>query len=158
MTDFNAVQAELNAMPKGTEEEKKAYHKALNAARLEARDVLINNGLKSDDEQVVAAATILKPKAGGGGGGARKGKDAIVMELFEDVNEIDEFELYKQIQMGRPEMRHAIKEGLKKAAAEDRKWISFNPETNLYVLESVGADAPEGWTGWKPVDIEELED
>ena len=86
------------------------------------------------------------------------GVKAVVMGMFSEVGDvIEEDSIWEHNRLGRSEMRKATVNLIKKEKPEDRLWISFNPEEGTYVLEGTGADAPEGWTGYTPVKVEDIE-
>lgn len=68
---------------------------------------------------------------------------------------IEGIEIYLNIGLGKPEMAFRTAELLKKANPEARPWIAFDEKVGkggTYTLVAVGADAPEGWTGFVPVE------
>lgn len=68
---------------------------------------------------------------------------------------ISEMEIFTQFQYGRAEMRSHIVRAIKQAKEPaDRVWVAFDFETKSYVLKGLGADIPEGWTGYKPVTVD----
>ena len=106
-------------------------------------------------EEMNELANSLKKKARTPG---LTGVKAVVMGMFSDIGDtIDEDSIWEHNRLGRAEMRKATVNLIKKEKPEDRLWISFNPEEGVYVLEGTGADAPEGWTGYTPVKVEDIE-
>ncbi len=87
------------------------------------------------------------------------GAKTVVLNMFAEVGDtLDEGAVFMEYKLGRLEMRKATTNLIKKAdKPENRRWISFNPETGIYTLEAIGPEAPEGWTGYTPVKIEEIE-
>ena len=77
----------------------------------------------------------------------------VIAELFTTVGTTaTESDIFAKFRMGRGEMKGAIKLALKSAAPADRKWVSFDVESEVYTLVAIGADAPAGWTGYLPLE------
>lgn len=106
-----------------------------------------------------ALAVLAAPKSGGrsGSGATRTSVMSIVSGIFDENEEISEDDIFVAHKLGRTEMATATKNIIKKFAPADRKWISFDPETGVYTLAGTGADPPEDWKGYVPVE-ETLED
>jgi len=104
-------------------------------------------------------AQLAAPKSGGrsGSGTSRTSVMSIVSGIFDETKLISEDQIFIDHKLGRTEMATACKNIIKKFAPEDRKWISFDPETGEYKLTGKGPNPPKNWTGYVPVD-ETLED
>lgn len=59
-------------------------------------------------------------------------------------------DIFKEFRMGEGEMRVRIRNAVHDRAPEERMWITYDPSTETYTLEHVGAEAPSGWTGPLP--------
>ena len=76
----------------------------------------------------------------------------VIDSLFVKVGDsVSESNVFAKFRMGRGEMKGAIKISLQKAETADRKWISFDLETETYTLVEIGPNAPAGWTGYLPL-------
>lgn len=108
-----------------------------------------------ENKELLEAALLVKP-------GQRRASVASKKDVIKDFfleNEVaHEDAIWGQFKLGRAEMRKASVNLIKKAKdPEDRVWISFDPEDGIYKLEGTGAEAPEGWTGYRPVEIEDID-
>lgn len=144
-----------------TKEEKKDARKAEKKQRKEDLKKLVafieaNAGKKvmlSDD--VVALALAQKKKARTNG---ITGMKAVIRNMFHEVGvQVSEDQIWSDLKLGRAEMRKLTVNLIKKEAPEDRVWVSFNAEEGVYTCEGFGPDAPEGWTGYTPVKVEDIE-
>ncbi len=80
-----------------------------------------------------------------------------VLEMIQSAVTVTEDEIWNEHKLGRAEMRKIIVNCIKKAKNPDeRVWISFDPEAGVYSLVAEGADTPKGWTGYRPVDVEDI--
>lgn len=137
---------------------KKNRRKAEKRSKLvEVLQFVVDN---AEPELVALAKTFLPRDAGGTGpvfvGGARKNLilDAL-KTLFADGTTATEDDAWAKLRLDRSSMRKKCVLAIKKAAPEERMWVSFNASTGLYTLEGVGANPPEGWLGYVPVDVED---
>ena len=76
----------------------------------------------------------------------------IVNELFTKVGDTaEEMQIFQQYKLGRGDMHKLCGGAIKQAKnADSRKWIHFDAQEGLYTLVGIGADAPQGWTGYIP--------
>ena len=70
---------------------------------------------------------------------------------------IGENSIWEEHKLGRAEMRKLCVNLIKRREPEERIWIAFKPDEETYVKMGVGPEAPANWTGYKPVQIEEIE-
>ena len=167
MRDGKSVtQAEAAAIDKKAAEKAKAKaeRKAKNQKKREVKkaavklvlDIVKGSALYGDgDEGTIAAVKLLTP--GQRFGGTRTGVADIMVVAFTSEPVIDEDTIWSEYKLGRKEMRGICVNLIKKREPEKRMWISFDADEGMYTLEGEGADAPEGWLGYTPVDMEELE-
>lgn len=119
---------------------------------------------KGPADLVIKAKTFLPRSAGGTAGlpFARKNltKDLLLGLFPMGVGtSVTEDEVWAQFKLGRAEMRKKTIMAIKKAAPEDRVWVSFEPASGTYILQSIGPDAPDGWLGYVPLEKErDMED
>lgn len=99
-----------------------------------------------------AIKTIAVKRTGGGigtgGGGARN----VFMETLKGYlkskgDSVDELTLFKDLKMGRGEVRAKIRENLKKAEPKDRFWVVLDEDAEAWTLIGTGAKQPKGWSG-----------
>lgn len=128
--------------------------KRLEYARRDAVSVLgtfIDNDAFSDlpDEIQDAIKVIAVKRTGGGGGGIRKNvfMDTLKGHLVEVGDTVDELDLFKELKMGRGEIRAKIRENLKNAAPENRFWVELDADNECWELIGTGEEQPEGWAG-----------
>ena len=132
-----------------------------NKARKDARDVVIAFLKSYGEKDVLSAAAVVWPNAMSGSGAPRAGgskvtSGAFLKGLFPNGigTTVDELTVFTSYQYGRAEMRSHIVKAIKNVKLpEDRVWVKFDFGTKLYTLVAEGADVPEGWTGYKPVEL-----
>jgi len=109
---------------------------------------------KDELENLRNLARVAAPKNGGrtGDGTTRVSVMSIVSDMFTNVKEIHEDDVFAQHKLGRSEMATATKNIIKKFEPKDRKWIAFDPETGVYTLAGKGENPPKNWTGYVPVE------
>jgi len=135
---------------------KKAKSVAKRAAKKEAlKKVLAFVKANTEDEAALKAVKLLTP--GARFGGARAVKSDVIVAAFAEHDAIKEDTIWNQFKLGRAEMRKICVNLIKKKAPENRLWISFDPEKGVYALEGTGAEAPEDWTGYTPVDMDDMD-
>lgn len=159
------------AMPKwkiGKDEKAIAAIEARIAAnknkRNDARSAIIEFIKTYGDENVKKAASALWPQALGGKveraartGAARVTSADFLKSLFPAGvgATVSEMDIFTNFQYGRAEMRSHIVRAIKQAKEPaDRVWVAFDFDSKSYVLKGIGADIPEGWTGYKPVTVD----
>jgi len=165
MRDGKSVtQAEAAAIDKKAAEKAKAKaeRKAKNQKKREVKKAavklvldIVKESDRSEESEVKAAVKLLTP--GQRFGGTRTGVADIMVVAFTSEPVIDEDTIWNEYKLGRKEMRGICVNLIKKREPEKRMWISFDADEGMYTLEGEGADAPEGWLGYTPVDMEELE-
>lgn len=128
--------------------------KARNDAKKSAMLALKKFVDESKNPDLVKAMQTLKPSLYGlsaaRGGGSAMG-DRIV-KLVAERKQVSEEELFKVFKVGRKEAGAQLRKHLKKANPVERIWIEFNAEKGTYTHKGTGKDAPQGWTGFVPVE------
>jgi hypothetical protein len=117
----------------------------------------------TDKPEAVEALKVLRPSLYGVSIGRSAGpaKYTLFANMFNKVgDEVDELSLFKELKVGRKEANSLIKDNIKKVTPEERKWISFDPESESYILKAKGPTPPKDWTGYEPVEevLDEYED
>lgn len=110
--------------------------------------------------EIKSALLVLRPSlygpTQGGGRTAGPAKHLVVTQFIVEKRSASEMDLFKEFKIGRKETGILIRRQLKKAAPDDRAWIEFDDKAEVYNLKGTGANAPDGWGGFVP--IEESED
>lgn len=143
---------------KGSEEYKNTI-KERNAIKAEAL-ALIKKTITdvTEDQDVLDALECIAPtRKSAGSRTSTKGPsklDIISVKFTEVGTEIDEDTIFSEFKLGRAEMRGITRDLIKKAPTPaERKFISFDPIKGIYTLESIGAEVPENWVGYVPVEV-----
>lgn len=77
-----------------------------------------------------------------------------ICAMFPEVGaEVSLLDIFREFRMGVAEMRIRIRECIYNRPAESRYWITYNPDTEVYRLEGIGANPPEGWKGVLPKEM-----
>jgi len=138
-----------------TKEEKKTKNQEKRAAKksaLTACSVFVIE--HSEDTELLAQALLIKP---GTRMATRATSKDVIAELFQEQGTVTEDEIWSEHKLGRAEMRKIRVNLIKKSAPANRIWIDFNAEEGTYDLVAEGPEAPEGWTGYRPVDVEDID-
>ena len=142
--------------------------KELTPEQIEAREAkkverneaktLIRSFAKECEDDALKKALLLIVGSGTrkSGGSTRVNVNALIREAFIEEKEISEMDLFMKFKVGRPEMTTKIRIMLKTPNIEDRVWVKFYDDEEVYRVEGIGAEAPEGWDGFTPVDEEIL--
>lgn len=144
-----------------TPEEKATRKAASQAKRKNKRNslVLILDFVKSRKnvpDEVQAAVRLLTPGQRVGGGGGPKKLD-VYADLFTARDQVSEMEIFQSFKAGRAEMRKICVSLIKKRKPEDRIWVQLDSAAEVYVVQGIGANSPNGWTGYTPVEVEDTE-
>jgi hypothetical protein len=108
--------------------------------------------------EAVTALKFMKPSVYGlTSQGPRTGGKNALIELVETLGEVHEDSVFEKFKMGRRECAAAIRNHLKKADPSERRWISFDSVTGIYVFEKTGETPPDSWKGYIPM-ADEVED
>jgi hypothetical protein len=135
-------------------EEKKERNQAKRAAKKEALTALIKFVKENTtDEMLIQAAAALTP----GRTVQRSNTQSAISNILLENGSINEGDIFNQFKLGRGEMKKVIRNLIKKRNPEDRIWVEFDPDTGVYSVVGQGSEAPEGWTGYQPVTIEDME-
>ena len=155
----------VKALLAATPEEAKAItaeilKKAKSAVKQEERDEALQlvldtiSSVASDDVALMAAVSILKHETRHAGFRTPRAKDDIVAVMFPAGNVGDTCtgdQLYALRKFGRGDGRRIIQQAVKSAKTPaERKWIYFDLDSDTYTLAAIGANPPDGWTGYIP--------
>ena len=138
----------VEALKKYQEDSKKA--KAFLAEVLSGKhpDMII------PDAVLEAIRVIVPLRAAKGASSARSQKMQVLDKLLSLFNanggKLSLMDIFKEFRMGEGEMRVRMRNAIHDRKPEERMWINYDPNTEVYTLEAVGADAPAGWTGPLP--------
>lgn len=156
-----AKETKQNTDQKPVDPEKVARKNAKKEKRKGALDALKNGIAKIVDEKLKAslndALMVIKPSLYGvtrGGGGGGTAAHTLFSNKFVKIGDnLDEMAVFNEFKAGRKECASYIKKGLRSAEPKNRKWISFDPKAGKYTLQKIGEKEPQGWNGYRPVDI-----
>lgn len=141
-----AAAAELNPAAAAKRAKKVKQREELKAAKKLLNDftkTAVFNDLPAD---VKAALTLLAPEPRSTAFGPASPVADMFDKLFGKVGDsIGELALFKETKWGPSEMRKRVRNALKKAKPENRKWITFNHETEVWTLVGIGPEAPADW-------------
>lgn len=147
------TRTEFNALNKSEKKEAKL------ALYSDVKDALEGKGTKDELLEKISKAKdamkILRPSLYGEStfGGGVAAKHVEFTGMFKEIGDtVDEMQLFKELKVGRKEARNMIKQSIRKSAPDERKWIHFDAEIGLYGLVDTGAEAPDDWTGYIPVE------
>jgi hypothetical protein len=141
-----------------SKEEIKAYYAEKKEAKKSALNLVCNFVKENtEDSDLLKAVNLLTVRRVGGGVNRVSILDTM-KAMFKEKKSITEGEIFQNFKLGRPEMRRFCKDLIKRAKTPDERiWVAFDISNETYVLVSEGAEIPKGWSGYKPVDIEDLE-
>ena len=148
-------------MAKERTAEEKAAKKEIKAAKNKVkRTALLSviefvKGRKNVPDEIKSALKVITPGLRIGTGGPSKLK--VFAGMFSDKSEVTEIEIFTAFKAGRAEMRKICVSLIKKMKPADRIWVRLDVPDEKYVVEGYGSDAPKGWAGYQPVEIEDTE-
>lgn len=134
----------------------KEYQEASKKAKAFLSEVLLG---KYPDivlpNEVVEAIRVLVPIRSAKSGGTPRGSkqqllDKLLVMFQEHENKLTLMEIFREFKMGEGEMRIRMRNSLNDRKPEERMWISYDPDSEVYTLEAVGVNPPAGWTGTLP--------
>ena len=112
-----------------------------------------NKDTKLLKDSLKESLTIIRPSLYG----VQTGTKGAFITLMLEKKELHENDIFLELKMGRRETHGAMKKQLRSAAPAERIWISFNPETGFYKVETIGEVPPPNWKGYIPVETEAIE-
>ena len=151
-TEDVPVAGEIIDVKKAAKKEKKEAKKfALTSILTYVRD-------SSDDDLLLGYVKLLTPGNRAGRSSYVGSARGAVIELLVDNTVVTEDEIWNEFKLGRAEMRKISVNLIKKVTDPSKRiWVSFDPEDGEYTLIGHGSDVPEGWTGYRPVDTEDID-
>ena len=139
---------------------KKAEKKAANKEKKAAKKAAVLNILKFVNEQedhgLAAEILLVTPGQRGAGGGGSSILDTF-KDLFTEKVEVKGLELYQEYGKGQGEMRKIVRNLIRRLKPAERIWVHYNKPSDTYTLMGVGVDVPKGWTGYRPVEVYDVE-
>lgn len=134
--------------------EKKAVNKKKKIAKKTALLAILKFVAEQKDHGLTNEILLVTPGQRGGGGSS-------VMDTFKDLfitnTEVKGLTLYQEYGMGQGEMRKIVRNLIKKTEPTKRIWVHYDKPFDRYTVMGVGAEAPEGWTGYRPVEVDDIE-
>ena len=132
------------------------------AAQSKAREYLkaVTAGQRPDiasatpDTVLDALRALFPAKAAKTGSARRVTVIDRICAMFPEIGaEVSLMDVFRELKAGVSEMRIRIRECIYNRPADSRYWITYNPTTEVYRLEGIGANPPEGWTGVLPKEM-----
>ena len=118
-------------------------------------DFLSKRGLTKEVADEVAVLTPGLRMGGGERGGISKLGDFTI--IFSKNSEINGLQIYQDFGIGQDGMRKVARDLIKKLKPEERIWVHYDKPSDVYSVKGVGSEPPEGWTGYRPVEVEDVE-
>lgn len=147
MKTLAEVRAELDAsLPEDAIDRK-------NKIRVNGAKAYLKQDLSKFEGDDLEAIKVLAGAGGRGGFGGRVNPKKAVIATMVDNGDMSDLDCFQSFNKGPNEMREVMKFGVRELPENERVWISFTDGT--YTVESVGADVPEGWDGYLPLDADE---
>lgn len=136
---------------------RKANSKAKRAAKRKALELLREfvAGRKNVPDEVQIASKLLTPGQRIGMGGPSRLD--VFADMFTNKDRVSEMDIFTEFKIGRGEMRKVRVNLIKKRKPEDRIWVDHNVQDEAYLVVGFGPEAPSGWTGYRPVEVEDTE-
>lgn len=126
-------------------------------ARNEAKARIRSFMKECEDDQLKAdLALIVGTGQRAGGGSSKANINNIIRQTFLNKGELTEMEVFKDFRLGRPAMKTKIRLMIILPEPEDRVWVKFFPEEEVYRIVGTGAEPPEDWDGYLPMNSELL--
>lgn len=138
-----AVSPEL-AAKKAAKKEK--WNNAKAVLRKYAKDAKTPTDLAEAIKIIVGSGERAIPAAGSGVLGKLR-------EFFDAAKDgiVDEMDLFKEFKIGRGEMRGKARDLVREPKnADERRWVEFDEQKEVWKLVGKGAATPAGWTGVLP--------
>lgn len=134
-----------------TDEQKAEAKEALKAAW----EMIKTKAIDLGDDDLTKALTLVRPSLFGARGGFTRTNTigSKFNGMFPEVgSKVSELDIFQELKSGRKECTILIRNLIKDVEPADRKWVVFDAAEGVYECIAVGADAPEGWSGYNPVD------
>ncbi len=152
-----AVPVELTAaeIAEAKKAKKKVEKKALKAKKKTALLNILKFVAEQDDHGLTAEILLVTPgfRAGGGGSSILD----TFKELFTEQEEVKGLKIYQEHGIGQGEMRKIVRNLIKKLSPVKRIWVHYDKASDTYTVMGTGVEVPEGWTGYRPVEVDDVE-
>jgi len=136
--------------------EKKAANKKKKATKKAALLSILAFVTEQEDHGLEAEIALVTPGQRGGGGGGSSVMDTF-KDLFTANTEVKGLRVYQDYGMGQGEMRKIVRNLIKKTEPAKRIWVHYDKPSDTYTVMGTGAGAPAGWTGYRPVEVDDVE-
>lgn len=144
------------------DEAKKKAREARKAERAEAKKRVLqfladNKDELGDDLIKDVMLFVGKPRAARKGGTRASVNQALRTALLEAGDQgLSEMDVFKMFKIGRPEMVTKIRILVLTPNPDDRVWVKFFEDDEVYRVVGTGPEPPKGWDGYVPSDKESL--
>ncbi len=133
-------EAEKLAAKKAKRSAAKAEVKAAKAALNTFKETKEYKSLPKAIKDAIARLTIVSRREGT----SRSSVMEFIQKMFPKVGtKVHELDVFKETKWGRGEFRKRIKHMLVKCEPAERMWISFDNDSESWVLRAVGEDSPK---------------
>ncbi len=135
--------------------DKKVEKKALKAKKKTALLNILKFVNEQEDHGLTGELLLVTPGSRASGGGSSV-LDTF-KELFTEQAEVKGLKIYQEHGIGQGEMRKIVRDLIKKSKPAERIWVHYDKPSDIYHSVGVGESAPEGWTGYRPVEVDDVE-
>ncbi|KKN59467.1 hypothetical protein LCGC14_0541790 [marine sediment metagenome] len=141
---------------KNATEAKKDRNKSRRVAKRSALLIILAFVVDNDPKKSLATeVALLTPGQRMGGGGPSKLK--VFVDLFIANSEVNGLQIYQDFGIGQSDMRKIARNLIKRQSPEKRIWVHYDKASDTYSVKGVGSEPPEGWTGYRPVEVDDVE-
>ena len=135
----------VDAKKAAQEEKRKARNEAKERTRVYIKS-LEDGQLKEDLNLLIGTGSRQSS------GAPRASINNVLRDLFIEKTEVSEMDLFMQFKIGQPEMRIKIRIFVKTPNPDDRIWVIFDEEKEVYRMVGKGAEKPSEYTGFIPAE------
>lgn len=123
---------------------------------------MIKEGV-SNSKEMTEALKLIRPSIFGirRSGRVVNAKYLIFSRLFPKVGDsVEEYTIFRELKWGRSDCRSAIQDIIKKAEADNKKWIILDTKKEAYICMGIGEQPPDNWKGYlapKKIEVDTVE-
>lgn len=118
--------------------------------RIEAKTIIRKFAETCDNQELKAAIYLII----GTGQRTRRTKAFMlnqdIIKTFKEKKSVSEMEAFNLWKVGRPEMTAKIRMMIREQDPENRLWVNFDADKEVYTLVGTGPNPPDGWDGYIP--------
>lgn len=150
VADPNASEETIarTAAAKESRERKRA---AINTVLAFVAEVKEQHGLPKEVEDAIARVKGAVRTTGA------STKRIVVVDFIKENGPVNEDQIFIEFKLGRQEMRLLANDLIKKVSdPTERIWLAFDNESCNYEVVAEGETMPDGWNGYKPIEVEDV--